>query len=138
MNPSPDKIDKLKPNEVFVFGSNQAGRHGKGAALVASRKFGAQHGVGVGPTGSCYAIPTKSVRLDVLPIGLINQYVRLFKSWARLNPDKEFLVTEVGCGLAGYSPDDIAPLFKGCPANVRLPRRLIEAIEKQNAKPSQV
>lgn len=107
--------------EMFVFGSNLAGRHGKGAALFALRKHGAQYGVGYGPMGTCYAIPTKGKRLEILTLPEIRYYVDRFKDFARLRPDLTFRITAIGCGLAGFTPDQIGPLFKGVPANCILP-----------------
>lgn len=109
------------PSEIFVFGSNLAGRHGKGAALTARLKYGAVYGVGIGPTGNAYAIPTKDAQLRTLPLGVIEPYVREFINYARGNPQLRFLVTRVGCGLAGYDDSDIAPMFVGAPPNCELP-----------------
>jgi hypothetical protein len=107
--------------EIFVFGSNLAGRHGAGAALHAKRCFGAIYGRGVGLQGDSYAIPTKDENIRTLPLGAIHQYVDEFKEFARTHPDLEFHVTKVGCGLAGYSEVDIAPMFAGSPENCILP-----------------
>ena len=107
---------------IFVFGSNLAGRHGKGAALTARTKHGAVYGVGVGLTGNSYAIPTKDVRLNSLTLVEIAYYVDRFKDFARLRSDLYFKVTAIGCGLAGYTPDQIGPMFKGSPANCELPK----------------
>lgn len=107
--------------EIFVFGSNLAGRHGKGAALLAKEAYGAQIGVGSGPSGQSYAIPTKDVRLDVLPIEVIRRYVSDFKTYARLHPAQTFFLTRIGCGLAGFANSDIAPLFADAPANCSFP-----------------
>ena len=106
---------------IFVFGSNLAGRHGKGAALAARLEHGAHYGVGVGRTGNAYAIPTKDMDLKPLPRGRIAYYVDSFLEYARRHPALSFQVTRVGCGLAGYHDHDIAPLFAGAPANCRLP-----------------
>lgn len=106
---------------IFVFGSNLAGRHGKGAALTAKIHYGAVTGVGVGRTGNAYAIPTKDENLHVLPVSVIAKHVAEFISYARMNPELTFSVTRVGCGLAGYSPDVIAPLFRGASSNCILP-----------------
>ncbi len=106
---------------VFVFGSNLAGRHGAGAALVAKRDFGARIGVGVGLVGSSYAIPTKDSRLQVLSFEEIAAHVSDFLEFARAHPDKKFRVTRVGCGLAGYRDEEIFPLFKQAPENCMLP-----------------
>ena len=106
---------------IFVFGSNLAGRHGKGAALFAMRHHGARYGVGHGRTGNAYAIPTKDANLRSMPIGLIALYVNHFLEYAKANPQLTFQVTRIGCGLAGYHESDIAPLFAGAPVNCDLP-----------------
>lgn len=123
MKTTRENIQVLEPNEIFVFGSNTAGRHGKGAARQALIHFGAKYGVGVGRTGQCYAIPTKDDALRVLPPIAIGIQVREFLRYAKEHPELEFLVTQIGCGLAGYSPSDIAPLFfrDQIPDNVSLP-----------------
>lgn len=106
---------------VFVFGSNLAGRHGKGAALWARQHRGAVYGQGVGPQGNAYAIPTKDRQLRVLPLDVIHCHVREFLDYAHRQPDLRFELTPIGCGLAGYRPDQIAPMFANAPANVILP-----------------
>jgi hypothetical protein len=106
---------------IFVFGSNEAGRHGKGAALEARRNHGAIYGQGEGLQGRSYAIPTKDARLRTLPLDGISVYVARFKAFAASRPDLHFKVTPVGCGLAGYGPADIAPLFADAPHNCDLP-----------------
>lgn len=106
---------------VFVFGSNLAGRHGKGAALYARQYYGARYGVGSGPTGHAYAIPTKDQQLRPLPLLSIAAYIAEFLAYARRRPTTTFQVTPIGCGLAGYSPADIAAFFDGVPPNVKLP-----------------
>lgn len=110
----------MNDNFIFVFGSNLAGRHGKGAALHARVFYGAEYGVGEGLTGSAYAIPTKDRNLERLPLSAIERSIRNFAEAARENPDKHFLLTPVGCGLAGYSARQIRPLFEavGLPGNV--------------------
>ncbi len=107
--------------EVFVFGSNLAGRHGAGAALAARKKYGAAYGVGLGRTGNAYAIPTKDERLKVLPLDKIQNSVLGFLRYARAHPELSFLVTPIGTGLAGYKHSDIAPMFFDAPANCVLP-----------------
>jgi hypothetical protein len=107
--------------KIFVFGSNLAGRHGRGAALHDLRTHGAKYGVGVGRTGDAYAIPTKDKYIQTLPLTVIRQYVQDFLEYARANPDLEFEVTRIGCGLAGYVDQNIAPMFAGSPANCELP-----------------
>lgn len=106
---------------VFVFGSNLAGRHGKGAALSARMEHGARTGVGEGPTGNAYAIPTKDERLRTRSLADIRVSVTRFLFYARENPDQTFEVTRVGCGLAGYQDRDISPMFAGAPVNCELP-----------------
>lgn len=106
---------------VFVFGSNLAGRHGKGAALQALREEGAVYGVGAGRQGNSYAIPTKDENLEVLPLSNIENSVFAFIVYARKHMYETFLVTAVGTGLAGYSAYDIAPMFKDAPFNCFLP-----------------
>lgn len=111
--------------KVFVFGSNLAGRHGKGAALTAKLYWGAVLGYGDGFMNKgtdrldrgCYAIPTKSWDLKTLPLDTIRKYVDLFIKFAKTWPQWTFLVTRVGCGLAGYTDADIAPMFAGAPDN---------------------
>jgi hypothetical protein len=111
MRYTPENITELKDNEVFVFGSNQAGIHGAGAAKLAL-KWGAKMGRGDGLYGQTYAIPTKDDNIETLPLDIIGNYVLDFLRKARKLPYTTFLVTQIGCGLAGYSPKDIAPLFK--------------------------
>jgi hypothetical protein len=106
---------------VFVFGSNLAGIHGKGAARDAWKQHGAEWGVGVGYRGDSYAIPTKDDCLKPLPLEVIEQHVKDFLSFAEMRSDLEFEVTRVGCGLAGYFEQEIGPLFKGAPTNCKLP-----------------
>lgn len=106
---------------IFVFGSNLAGRHGKGAALTAREKHGAIYGVGVGRQGNSYAIPTKDRNLNTLPLSEIEKHVIMFLKYAEENKDLEFFVTKVGCGLAGYSDKDISPFFTKAPRNCVLP-----------------
>lgn len=106
---------------IFVFGSNLAGIHGAGAALHARHFYGAVLGVGVGPQGRAYALPTKDQHFRVLPLFVIAQHVTEFISYAKMHPELTFNVTAVGCGYAGYNPFDIAPLFKGAPPNCELP-----------------
>lgn len=106
---------------VFVFGSNLAGRHGKGAALVARQEYGAEYGVGVGRTGNAYAIPTKDENLRTLPLDVIQKHVEDFLTYATERADEWFYVTRVGCGLAGYQDIDIKPFFLNAPSNCTLP-----------------
>lgn len=106
---------------IFVFGSNLAGRHGAGAAKYALLHHGAVYGQGEGLQGNSYAIPTKDARIITLPLPAIRAHVAAFLIFARRNPDLTFRLTPIGCGLAGYKPADIAPLFADAPRNVVLP-----------------
>lgn len=106
---------------IFVFGSNLAGRHGRGAALAARQLYGAIQGQGVGRQGESYAIPTKDRNLQTLQLNEIKPFVELFLEYAVAHPELRFNVTRVGCGLAGYTDKDIAPMFKGAPENCQLP-----------------
>jgi hypothetical protein len=99
--------------EVFVFGSNLAGIHGAGAAKVAREQFGAPMGAGMGLMGKAYAIPTKDWHLDTIDLAYVELFVKQFIDITQLFCPREFFVTRVGCGLAGYKDEDIAPLFKG-------------------------
>ncbi len=104
---TPEYIDTLAPGEIFVFGSNLKGRHAGGAAYAAYRKFGAVMGQGVGLQGKSYAIPTMQGGVET-----IRPYVDEFIDFARSHPELTFLVTRIGCGIAGFTDDEIAPLFK--------------------------
>lgn len=102
---------------IFVFGSNLAGRHGAGAALHAKNYYEAVYGVGIGRTGKAYAIPTKDQYLNTLALEYIHHHVKEFLEYARHYKEDSFLVTRIGCGLAGYTDAEIAPMFKGAPSN---------------------
>ena len=104
-------VRQLPPNVIFVFGSNLAGRHGKGAALTAKMHFGAVYGLGAGLMGQSYAIPTKDESLQTLSLDNIKAYIQVFKFFVESHPELFFYLTPIGCGLAGYQPQDIAPLF---------------------------
>ncbi len=103
---TPEYITHLQSNEVFVFGSNQAGHHGGGAARLAYERFGAVWGKGVGLHGQTYAIPTMQGDVET-----IKPYVDDFIRFARKHSELVFYVTRIGCGIAGFSPHEIAPLF---------------------------
>ena len=102
---------------VFVFGSNLAGRHGKGAALYARNKHGAVYGQGRGFQGNSYAIPTKGKQLEKLSLFVIQRHVSDFIDFAKEHPELEFQVTPIGCGLAGNKESDIKPMFDNAPDN---------------------
>ena len=121
MQKSPNYITKLQPDEIFVFGSNLAGMHGGGAARLAYQKFGAVWGQGVGLQGQSYAIPTMQGGVET-----IQPYVDEFIKFAKQHPQLKFLVTEIGCGIAGFSPSEIAQLFEQAREvkNIYLPERV--------------
>ena len=123
---TPNFINQLKENEIFVFGSNLAGAHGGGAARVAMDKFGAEWGKGEGIQGQCYAIPTMQGGVDT-----IRPYVDNFIAFAKDHPEMKFLVTRIGCGIAGFRDSEIAPLFRDALPleNVILPRSFVMVLK---------
>lgn len=141
MNTTPENILRLKPNEIFVFGSNLAGYHGKGAALTARMKFGAVPGSYSGPTGGqTYGIPTKTRYLKTLTLPEIGMSISIFLGFASATPEKHYLVTAIGCGFAGYTPEQIAPLFllwdaqptpDKLPSNISLPASFWAVLNKK-------
>lgn len=111
----------MRENEIFVFGSNRAGRHGKGAALFARQHHGAIYGRGEGLQGNSYAIPTKDENLRTLSLDDILNHVVTFLETALTRPDLSFVITPIGCGLAGYTQEQIWPMFDApLPKNCRL------------------
>ena len=123
---TPDMISALKDNEIFVFGSNLGGMHGGGAARAAYNRFGAVWGQGVGLQGQSYAIPTMQGGVET-----IKPYVDEFIDFAQTHPELKFLVTRIGCGIAGFRDEQIAPLFSSALviSNIILPREFVEAIQ---------
>ena len=123
---TPDFITKLEENEIFVFGSNLGGHHGGGAARIAYEKFGAIWGQGVGLQGQSYGIPTMQGGRET-----IRPYTEQFIEFAKQHKEFHFLVTRVGCGIAGFSDREIAPLFKEAKAleNVSLPKEFWQILE---------
>jgi hypothetical protein len=119
--------------EIFVFGSNLAGRHGKGAALEAKKNWGAIYGRGEGLQGRSYGIPTKDMQLKTLPLDMIQDSVNNFLIHAYLTPSNTFRMTRIGCGLAGYKDCQIAPMFRGAPPNVNLPPEWLPYVERRKA-----
>jgi len=109
------------PSLIFVFGSNLAGYHGAGSAREAFKFWDAQWGCGEGPTGRAYAIPTKDWNMRTLPISDITKSVDKFLLYAGAHPELRFRIVAIGCGLAGYAPIQIAPLFHLAPLNCELP-----------------
>ena len=123
---TPNHIDKLQPGEIFVFGSNLRGMHAGGAARAAYHKFGAVMGQGVGLQGQSYAIPTMQGGVET-----IKPYVDEFIEFAQAHPELKFLVTRIGCGIAGFRDEQIAPLFAAAidQDNIILPREFVDAIQ---------
>ena len=123
---TPEHIAVLEPGEIFVFGSNLAGAHGGGAARAARLHFGAVMGQGVGLQGRSYAIPTMQGGPET-----IKPYVDDFILFAKQHPELTFLVTPIGCGIAGFHARDIAPLFASAidVENIILPRQFVASIE---------
>ena len=117
---TPDKVERLSNCEIFVFGSNLEGRHMGGAARFAYEKFDAEWGVGDGPTGRCYAIPTMHGGLES-----IRPYAEKFIAYAKEHPMNRFLLTRVGCGIAGFKDSDMAQLFEDAldVPNIAYPRQ---------------
>lgn len=111
-----------QPRVIFVFGSNLAGIHGGGAAREAQAHWGARPKVASGLVGESYAIPTCDKALMPLPLDEIRRHVATFIGCAIAHPDLTFFVTPIGCGIAGYSEGQMAPMFAGAPANVQLPK----------------
>lgn len=123
---TPSFISTLKENEIFVFGSNLQGIHAGGAARMAHANFGAVMGQGVGLQGKSYAIPTMQGGVET-----IKPYVDEFIEFATQHKELKFLVTPIGCGIAGFEPEDIAPLFKAAKyiSNISLPEDFWEIID---------
>ena len=126
---SPERIESLRDDEIFVFGSNRQGWHSGGAAAYARQRFGAVWGEGIGRTGQCYAIPTMDGAVEK-----IRPYVEEFIVYAEAHPELTFLVTEIGCGIAGYTVTQIAPFFSAALdlPNVLLPQRFVEYLQQAN------
>ena len=116
------RIDSLAPGEIFVFGSNASGAHGGGAARFAYDRFGAVWGQSEGLQGQSYGIDTMS------GLAVFEEQAARFLEFARQHPELRFLVTEVGCGIAGYTPDQVAGFFRGAPDNVVLPESFAEIL----------
>lgn len=117
--------------QIFVFGSNLSGAHGGGSARHAYENHGARWGCGVGLRGNSYAIPTKDSNIETMPIIAIKPYVEQFIDFAHEHPDWVFEIVAIGCGLAGYKPEQIAPLFKNAPSNCILPEEFISELRRK-------
>ena len=133
MRITPKHIKELKENEVFVFGSNRQSKHGKGAALTARNKFGAIYGQSEGLQGQSYAIITKELRKEYQPVSLqeVKEGVDTFIQFAKDNENLTFYVVELGCNLAYFTVEEIAPLFKSATKlkNVYLPEKFVNNLQ---------
>lgn len=125
----------LDTRPIYVFGSNLAGRHGKGTALTARKKYGAVYGQGVGMQGHSYGIPTKDGDLNILPIPVIAAHVLDFLNHARNDIRRVYQLVRIGCGLSGYKPEQIAQLFIETPGNCQLPEEFQAVLAHQSAAP---
>lgn len=114
-------IESLEPNQIFVFGSNMRGAHLGGAARTAMQKFGAEYRVGEGLVGQSYAFPTLDEKMYKVSKSVLEYNRDQLYKCATENPDKEFLLTAVGTGIAGFKSSEMQALFKFPPANVKLP-----------------
>ena len=117
-----------QPTACFVFGSNRAGVHGGGAARTAFQQYGAKWGHGEGLQGRSYALPTKDDHIESLSIDEVAGHVARFIAVATAHPELTFAVTRVGCGLAGFTDEQIAPLFRDAPENCALPEGWLDLI----------
>ena len=122
---------KEYPDHIFVYGANEAGRHGAGAALWATKNRGARNGK-IKFYGQSYGIPTKDKWIMTLPLDKIKPYVDEFIEFAKEHPELKFQITPIGCGLAGYKPEQIAPMFKNVPNNCLLPEEFVEILNDKS------
>lgn len=131
MDYTPDLITELGPNDIFVFGSNLTGIHAGGAARLANQKFGAIWGQGIGLQGNSYGIPTMQGGIET-----IRPYVDEFIEFAISHPELTFYVTKIGCGIAGFSEEEIAPLFYKAIGiyNIRLPQDFMKIYTRYNQR----
>lgn len=129
MKYTPENITSLEEDDIFVFGSNLAGMHAGGAARVAYERFGAIWGQGVGIQGQSYAIPTMQGGVDTIK-PYVDDFIELAREWDQ----NTFYVTRIGCGIAGFTDEEIAPLFADALElyNVRLPESFVKIIERNN------
>lgn len=108
---TPENITKLTPKMVVLVGTNESGIHGAGIAHYACSNWGLEPNKGYGPSGYCFGLPTKDWNIRTLPLDVIENYVERYRAWVLSEVKKEHYVTKIGCGLAGYSVPDIAPMF---------------------------
>lgn len=119
--------------QIFVFGSNLAGMHGGGSAAHAHKEHGAEWGNGVNLQGNSYAIPTLGTKLEPLPLETIREYVYAFLAFAFSHPDWKFNVVAIGCGIAGFKPSEIGPMFNGASENCNLPSEFFPFVATEAA-----
>ncbi|WP_208645500.1 A1S_2505 family phage non-structural protein [Mucilaginibacter endophyticus] len=129
---TPSKITKLKKNEVFVFGSNLLGNHAGGAARLAVEQFGAINGQAEGLQGQSYAIPTLNKNMEKISLDVLQYHVNKFANDVEATPKLQFLLTDVGCGIAGFKAEEVAPLFtelykKNLP-NISFPKSFVDLL----------
>ncbi|MBO5445015.1 MAG: hypothetical protein J5995_06705 [Muribaculaceae bacterium] len=131
MNYTPENITSLEPDEIFVFGSNLAGIHAGGAARVALERFGAIMGQGVGIQGQSYAIPTMQGGVETIK-PYVDEFIELASEWDQTT----FYVTRIGCGIAGFTDEEIAPLFAEALNlyNVRLPKSFVDILTRESGE----
>ncbi len=130
-------IKSLPEDTIFVFGSNLAGDHAGGAARTALQHFGAVRGVGRGWAGQSFAIPTMNEHLQQMPLSQIQHYIDDFKTYTKNHPKMKYFLTSIGCGIAGYKVEEIAPMFKGISHNVIFPASFRPFVEKSLPKLNQ-
>lgn len=130
-------VKTLAEDTIFVFGSNMAGTHQGGAAKIALQHFGAVKGAGRGWAGQSYAIPTMNEHLQQMPLSQIEHYIDDFKIYTKNHPKNKYFITSVGCGVAGYKVEEIAPMFKGISKNVIFPASFRPFVERTLPKLSQ-
>lgn len=130
---TPEPLTSIPRGFMFVFGSNESGAHGAGAAAFAYDNCGAWYGQGVGPMNQCYAIPTKDWNVKTLPLDVVAMYISRFNAFTKMERKgaPKFYVTKIGCGLAGFKAEQIAPLFKDIrhQENVWLPEEFVKIID---------
>lgn len=122
---TPKQVSKLRDNEIFVFGSNMGGRHFGGAAAQAHKEFGAEWGVNVGLTGRSWAIPTLTTEGNKMSLSAIGTSIMRLYLDAKTMPEKDFLVTKIGCGIAGFEESEIIPLFREAEKNLGIQENII-------------
>lgn len=139
MRITPEKIEIATSDMRILIGTNESGVHGAGIARYAADHWGLEYGVGFGPSGICFGLPTKNWIIQTLPLSEINHYVQRYIDWCQITSFKHY-VTKIGCGLAGYSVPDIAPMFERCVryTNMWLPQDFLDFYEGKYIEPIKV